>query len=123
MCYTLKGRHPFHPDGVYRGFYRIILTLGANGKWMWFRKGKTNDVDEMVGLELDHGMAVTMSKEGGGSIGVEHAALGDATGSWFIGLEIDLNEEEMAKFKRALEERRRVQGREDDEDEEKKEDE
>ena len=90
---------------------------------MWFRKGKTNDVDEMVGLELDHGMAVTMSKEGGGSIGVEHAALGDATGSWFIGLEIDLNEEEMAKFKRALEERRRVQGREDDEDEEKKEDE
>ena len=98
LCYTVDGRHPFHADGKYRGEWRVILTLGACGKWMWFRKDEnTDDLDDMVGVEIDHGMMVHMSSEGGGSLGIEHGAQGDAEGSWFIGLELDPKPEERRK--------------------------
>ena len=89
LCYTTQGRHPFHPDGQYRGEIRLILTLGANGKWMWFRNGETDDIEDMVAAHIDHGMTAYMTKEGGGELGVQHGAFGDSEGSWFIGLELD----------------------------------
>ena len=90
LAYTKDGRHPFHNDAEYHGVYRMILTLGAFDKWFWFRKNeKTNSVKDMFAVKLEHGSTVFMSSEGGGYNSlVQHAALGNAEGSWFLALEL-----------------------------------
>jgi len=93
LCYPEDGKHPFHGDGKYKGSLRMILTLGSFNKWIFFRKTeKTNDISDMVGVKLAHGSTVWMTPEGGGygNSRIEHAALGDARESWFIGLELSL---------------------------------
>ena len=92
LCYPFLGMHPFHTDGEYKGLYRMILTLGAFDKWMWFRPNERTDNDEeMIGVKVYHGETIFMTAEGGGKIGsIEHAALG-GQGSWFIGLELDFH--------------------------------
>lgn len=102
LCYTLDGRHPFHPDGVYRGDVRLVITLGAMGKWMLFRENENvSDPKEMAGVLLDHGMTVKLTKEGG-SLLAEHAVLGNAEGSWFIGLEMDYHAEMLEEMEEQL---------------------
>lgn len=123
LNYAVAGRHPYHPDGKYKGQYRMILTLGANGKWMWWRKNKsTTNIDDMVAAHIDHAMTVFMTEEGGGGLGVEHGVFGDVEGSWFIGLELDLrDDEEFLESLRIFREGGNDEAKE--EDEEKKEEE
>jgi hypothetical protein len=68
---------------------------------MWFRKGETDNIEDMVGTHIDHGMTVYMTKEGGGGLGVQHGAFGDSEGSWFIGLELSGRDDE--EFRESLE--------------------
>ena len=63
---------------------------------MLIRKDKkTDNIDDICAAKIDHGMTtVLMTAEAGGHIGgIQHAALGDSEGSWFIALEVSLRTE------------------------------
>lgn len=82
--YLGPGRMAYHPDGGYRGGFRLVVTIFQTDKRMSFRvEGKE------VTVNLSHGTGVLLSDYGGGVIdkSIEHCVHG-AYGSIFIALDI-----------------------------------
>jgi hypothetical protein len=96
-AYSTEARGPppgpggivgWHTDKKYRGLHRMIVTLGAVGKIMWFRRGVGT---KRVGIHATHNMAIALTSVGGGYSGHYQHAVTAAANSWTIITELALN--------------------------------